>query len=180
MNQLAEDKQELEVRGHLKWFNYVKGYGFVTTDDGHDVFLHLSCLRKAGLSFVEEGSEIWCNALDGPRGLQATVVTQVRPVLATETPPQFQSEMQDLSSIQPGGAAPDTEEGLLDATVKWFNKIRGYGFLNVDNSPSDIFLHVEVLRRCGITTVQPGQRLKVTLEEGDKGLSAKSVYAVEG
>lgn len=172
------DKQAVEVKGHLKWFNYVKGYGFVTTDDGQDVFLHLSCLRKAGLSFVEEGSEIWCNAVNGSRGLQATAVTQVRPVMASEQPRQFQAE--DASAMgQPGSELPEQDGELLNATVKWFNKIRGYGFLNVENTPTDIFLHVEVLRRGGIAVVQPGDKLKVTLEEGDKGLAAKTVYQVE-
>lgn len=169
------DKQAVEVRGHLKWFNYVKGYGFVTTDDGKDVFLHLSCLRKAGLSFIEEGSEIWCNAVDGSRGLQATVVTQVRPVIASEPSRQYQSEAATAIG-QPGDASQEADGELLDATVKWFNKIRGYGFLNVDGSASDIFLHVEILRRCGLALVQPGDRLKVTLEEGDKGLAARTVF----
>lgn len=172
------DKQAVEVRGHLKWFNYVKGYGFVTTDDGQDVFLHLSCLRKAGLSFVEEGSEIWCNAVNGSRGLQAIAVTQVRPVVASDQPRQYQAE--DASVMEQHGSAIGEPDGdYLNATVKWFNKIRGYGFLNVENSPTDIFLHVEVLRRSGIAVVQPGDRLKVTLEEGDKGLAAKTVYMVE-
>jgi len=172
------DKQAVEVKGHLKWFNYVKGYGFITTDDGRDVFLHLSCLRKAGLSFVEEGSEIWCNAVDGSRGLQATAVTQVRPALNREAPSQYQSEIAD-AGLQQGQVPVEAEGDLLDATVKWFNKIRGYGFLNVENTPSDIFLHIEVLRRCGMTTVQPGDRLRVTLEEGDKGLAARTVFPVE-
>ena len=169
------DKQAVEIKGHLKWFNYVKGYGFVTTEDGQDVFLHLSCLRKAGLSFVEEGSEIWCNAVNGSRGLQATEVTQVRPVIAGSRGAQFQAES-TAQMGQPGMAVPEPEGDLLDATVKWFNKIRGYGFLNVENSPTDIFLHVEVLRRSGIAVVQPGDRLKITLEEGDKGLAAKTVF----
>ena len=168
------NKPSVELGGHLKWFNYVKGYGFITTHDGQDVFLHLSCLRKAGLSFVEEGSEIWCDAVEGPRGLQAVAVTQVRPA-TTEAVMQQQSRMDPQQAGQPGDSPDHDASAMVPATVKWFNKIRGYGFLNVDGNPSDIFLHIEVLRRSGLSQVQPGQRLLVTLEEGDKGLSAGAV-----
>ncbi len=175
MFQEVAEKQTIEVGGHLKWFNYVKGYGFVTTDDGRDVFLHLSCLRKAGLSFVEEGSEIWCMAVEGARGLQAVSVTQVRPANPDNSPQQQQTEIPSGTMSQPGDLSEEPPENEIGAVVKWFNKIRGYGFLTAENTPSDIFLHIEVLRRSGITTVQPGQQLRITLEEGDKGLSARTV-----
>jgi CspA family cold shock protein len=171
--------QPFDVNGRLKWFNYVKGYGFVTTDDGRDVFLHLSCLRKAGLSFVEDGSEIWCTAVDGERGLQATAVTQVRPALPGSGPQQAQTEIPG-GEAQMGGSLDDQPVDAIPASVKWFNKVRGYGFLTAEGVSSDVFLHVEVLRRAGISTVMPGQQLSISVEESGKGLSARHVRLIDG
>jgi len=188
----TEDAAALEVRGHLKWFNYVKGYGFVTASDGRDVFLHLSCLRKAGLSFIDEGAEIWCEATEGPRGLQAQCVLQVRPA-NRETIDQTPQQMQAGSpAVAPAGNASDAvsappvrgrESGANDdspleehvATVKWFNRIRGYGFLSISDDDPDVFIHIETLRRVGLTVVQPGETLRVMVQRSQKGLLAREV-----
>lgn len=186
-----QDAAPMEVRGHLKWFNYVKGYGFVTADDGRDVFLHLSCLRKAGLSFIDEGAEIWCEATEGPRGLQAQSVLQVRPANREPqepTPQQMQAgsvaaSPQDRSASHAGPAMPRNGTGANDdapleehvATVKWFNRIRGYGFLSISESEPDVFIHIETLRRVGLTVVQPGESLRVMVQRSRKGLLAKEV-----
>lgn len=188
----TEDAAALEVRGHLKWFNYVKGYGFVTASDGRDVFLHLSCLRKAGLSFIDEGAEIWCEATEGPRGLQAQTVLQVRPAnreTIDQTPQQMQA---GSAAVAPGGHPSDVETASPDrsrgpganddspleehvATVKWFNRIRGYGFLSISEDDPDVFIHIETLRRVGLTVVLPGESLRVMVQRSKKGLLAREV-----
>lgn len=171
----SRSQETHEARGRLKWFNYVKGYGFVTAEDGHDIFLHLSCLRKAGLSFVEEGAEIWCEVCDGPRGTQALSVLQVRPQNRDATAALPEAQCAHDTSQERNGAEGDGPLEETMATVKWFNRIRGYGFLTTAGEDPDIFVHIETLRRVGLTAVQPGQRLKVTVQRGQKGLMAREV-----
>ncbi len=176
-HQVAE-ASAFEVSGHLKWFNYVKGYGFVTTTDGQDVFLHLSCLRRAGMSFIEEGSEVWCEVIDSGRGLQAQALTQVRPAKARQPQRQYAADSLQTDQAQMG-AEPVTFEGpVLKATVKWFNKTRGYGFVTADEASGDIFLHIEVMRRCGLLSVEPGEQLRISLEDGEKGLAVAALELV--
>lgn len=67
------------VEGRVKWFNAPKGYGFIETEDGKDVFVHYSAIQMDGFRTLEEGQVVKYNLITGPKGLMADYVTSATP-----------------------------------------------------------------------------------------------------
>jgi CspA family cold shock protein len=158
----------IEVAGAIKWFDAAKGYGFIVPDNGQpDVLLHVTCLRRDGYQVAYEGARVVCEVLRRPRGLQAFRILSMDESTCTQ-PPQF-SEPRTHVTVTP-------TSGLEQAEVKWFNRIRGYGFLTQGPGTPDIFVHMETLRQYGLTELRPGQILWVRYGEGPKGRMAAEIY----
>ncbi len=157
------------VHGSVKWFNAEKGFGFIVADDGSgDIFLHLSALRNAGLETVLGGATIVCAVSRGPKGLQVDRVIEVDE--STASPTSVEHRPRSPLGYDRPRHPPLTEVGeFVVATVKWFNPNKGFGFITVDETSPDIFVHMQTLRRCGVATLDSGQEVRVRIGQGAKG-----------
>src|ERR1700751_5749613 len=162
----------IEVTGVIKWFDVSKGYCFIVPDNGMaDVLLHVTCLRRDGYQTAYEGSRIACEVLAGPKGLQAFRIISIDESTAVH-PAQMPPPRTHVT------VAPTS--GLERAQVKWFNRLRGFGFLTRGEGTPDIFVHMETLRRFGMTELRPGQFVLVRFGPGPKGLMAAEVRPESG
>ncbi|MBP1804408.1 cold-shock protein [Rubellimicrobium aerolatum] len=158
------------VRGHVKWFDPGKGFGFVVSDEGGpDILLHANVLRSFGQSTVADGSAIAVEVAQTDRGMQATAVVSIQP---PEVPPG--AGLADLADMDVSLLASQPVE---PARVKWFDKAKGFGFANVWGSEEDVFLHIEVLRRSGFADLVPGEAVGLRVIEGKRGRLAVEVLA---
>ncbi|TMM54859.1 cold-shock protein [Sulfitobacter sabulilitoris] len=160
------------VSGIVKWFDPVKGFGFVVADvGGPDILLHVNVLRNYGQSSVADGAHIDLAVQTTDRGVQATEVLSIRP---PETPQG--AALEDFATMD---ASVVASAPLEPARVKWFDKGKGFGFANVFGRSADVFLHVEVLRRSGLSDLQPGEALALRVVDGKRGKMAAEVFAWE-
>ena len=148
------------VDAKVKWFNATKGFGFVTLSDGSpDAFLPMAVLRRAGYDDVPEGASITCEVGAGAKGPLVMAVLNI-----------------DISTAGSAGDRRGPRQATtLEGAVKWFEPDKGYGFIAPDGGGKDIFIHVTALRRSGVPALSQGQRVRVDVVDGKKGLEADRI-----
>src|SRR3981081_284500 len=162
-----ETASVIELTGVIQWVDVSKGSGLILPDNGMpDILLHVTCLRRDGFQVAYEGARVVVEVLQRARGLQAFRVLS----------------MDESTAVHPAQMPPPrthvsvtATSGLERAQVKWFNRLRGFGFLTCGEGTPDIFVHMETLRRFGMTELRPGQYVLVRFGPGPKGLMAAEV-----
>jgi CspA family cold shock protein len=161
-----------QVHGLVKWFDPTKGFGFVVADEGgRDILLHANVLRNFGQGSVVDGSAIEIIVQDTQRGLQATEVLSIVPPVTDEALP-----LRDMVEFSPEDIA---QKPIEPARVKWFDKAKGFGFANVFGNNDDVFVHVEVLRRSGLSDLQSGEAVGLRMVDGERGRMAIEIIGWE-
>ena len=153
-----------KAKGIVKFFNPQKGFGFIVRDDGgEDVFVHISAVEQAGLTDLADGQPLEFTLVDRGGRISATNLRIEGEPMAVER------------SGGSGGAGGDrgpqrqlTGE-KASGTVKFFNAMKGFGFIQRDDGQPDAFVHISAVERAGIPTLNEGDRLEFEIEVDRRG-----------
>ena len=155
--------QKEGVKCVVKWFNLQKGYGFLAPENGNlDIFMHFSVLEQAGYYHVCPGDEVVCTVGAGKRGVQVTKVHTITSCSGEDVPKAYPTASLFVLEERTG-------------SVKWFNILKGYGFIQSDDGGRDIFIHTAVLRRIGVDRLPPGKQVRVKVLSTERGREAREI-----
>lgn len=136
----------IRVLGKIKWYDPVKRYGFVSSAQlDKDALLPKAVLDRFGALEVFDGAEIEADVRPTDKGYAVEQIVM-------------------LQERSPGGY-----EQYTKAEVKWYNAVRGFGFITRNDGTPDLFLHAETVKGCGLPEVRPGQQVYIQFEENGKG-----------
>ncbi len=160
---VVSSAQMATITGVIKWFNPIKGFGFIIPDEGGaDILLPKIVLQDFGQSSVAEQSRITLYVQATERGMQAVEIISLTP------PPSENFGTSDFD---------DEAVPLLPARVKWFDTAKGFGFANIYGNNEDVFLHIDVMRKCGLSYLEAGEAISIKIKDRPTGLIATGIYS---
>ncbi|MFN3389344.1 MAG: cold-shock protein [Allosphingosinicella sp.] len=163
------------ITGSLKWFDATRGFGFLVSEDvPGDVLIHFSVLKEHDRRSLPEGAVVECLVAEQERGYQARKVLSID--LSEAVLPEAPRPASSAGERIDPAALLDQAGGFEAVRVKWFNRLKGYGFLvREEEDGQDIFVHMETVRRGGLADLVPDQPLRARIAEGRKGPLAVEV-----
>jgi CspA family cold shock protein len=155
-------------QGKVKFFNAQKGFGFIQRDEGgEDVFVHISQVERAGLEGLAEGQELQFNLVDRGGKVSAADLQVVGDVIKVEQ--------------KAAGPQRQLTGDKATGTVKFFNSMKGFGFITRDDGKEDAFVHISAVERSGLPGINEGDRFEFDLEVDRRGkYSAVNLVPVQG
>src|SRR3954453_21196279 len=190
-----------KIKATVKWFDPNKGFGFVAPEDGSpDAFLPASAVTAVGHDRLPEGTTVVVDLVQSQKGNQVSRIYDVDVSTASPRPRRDDAARPAPRAGAGAGAAPRGNYGNdrggsygggggygndrgassgpaeeVEGTVKWFNTTKGFGFVAPDNGGKDVFVHVTAIERSGVGPLQENQRVRMKVQQGQKGLEAVSI-----
>jgi len=154
-----------EGKGVVKFFNPQKGFGFVVRDDGgEDVFVHISAVEQAGLTDLADGQRLEFTLVDRGGRISATNLR-----IEGEPMPVERTGGGAGGAGGAGGPQRQLTGEKASGTVKFFDAMKGFGFIQRDDGQPDAFVHISAVERAGMPTLNEGDRLEFELEVDRRG-----------